>query len=32
MVPVVVLVAFAVAFTLVSAWRFRFEDTKVYYG
>lgn len=30
--PALVLLSFGVVFTLVSAWRFRFEDTKVYYG
>lgn len=32
LVPTVVLLGFGVAFTLLSAWKFRFEDTKVYFG
>lgn len=32
LVPALVLLGFAVLFTLLSAWRFRFEDAKVYYG
>jgi ABC-2 type transport system permease protein len=31
-VPALVLVLFAALFTLLSAWRFRFEESKVYYG
>jgi ABC-2 type transport system permease protein len=30
--PALVLVAFGALFTLLAAWRFRFEDTKVYFG
>jgi ABC-2 type transport system permease protein len=30
--PVLVLGAFCAVFTALAAWRFRFEDTKVYYG
>jgi ABC-2 type transport system permease protein len=30
--PMVYLLLFAALFTLVAAWRFRFEDTKVYFG
>jgi hypothetical protein len=31
-VPTAVLLLFAAAFTLLAAWRFRFEESKVYYG
>jgi ABC-2 type transport system permease protein len=31
-VPAAVLLLFAAAFTVLSAWRFRFEESKVYYG
>ena len=31
-VPALVLLAFAALFTALSAWKFRFEDTKVYFG
>ena len=31
-VPVIVMAAFGALFTALAAWRFRFEDTKVYYG
>lgn len=30
--PVLVLLGFGVVFTLLTAWKFRFEDTKVYFG
>jgi ABC-2 type transport system permease protein len=30
--PALVLAAFGALFTLLAAWRFRFEDTKVYFG
>jgi hypothetical protein len=32
MTDVMVLVGFGALFTVLAAWRFRFEDTKVYYG
>ncbi|HEX2027662.1 MAG TPA: hypothetical protein VHF25_06650 [Nitriliruptorales bacterium] len=32
LLPTTALLAFGVAFTLVAATRFRFEDTKVYFG
>jgi ABC-2 type transport system permease protein len=32
LVPCLVLAGFGAVFTALSAWRFRFEDTKVYYG
>jgi ABC-2 type transport system permease protein len=32
LVPSAVLLGFAALFTALSAWKFRFEDTKVYYG
>jgi len=31
-IPVVVMTGFGVLFTVLAAWRFRFEDTKIYYG
>ncbi|PVG83869.1 ABC transporter permease [Nocardioides gansuensis] len=32
LVPSLVMLGFGVLFTVLSAWRFRFEETKVYYG
>lgn len=32
LLPATVLLGFGVVFTMLSAWKFRFEDTKVYYG
>ena len=32
LLPSAVLLGFGVVFTMLSAWKFRFEDTKVYYG
>lgn len=32
LLPALVMLGFGVLFTLLTAWRFRFEDTKVYFG
>jgi ABC-2 type transport system permease protein len=32
LLPVVIMVGFGILFSGLAAWKFRFEDTKVYYG
>ncbi len=31
-IPSLVLLAFAAGFAAIAAWRFRFEETKIYWG